>query len=186
MKRHSIGKRGFPGGSEGRESTCNAGLIPGLGRSPGGGKGYSLQYLPRELHGQRSLAAPVHGAAESGTRLSRESGAVGRRVEQRMLLVSSDRLSFPPGDVRTRESPTDLWQRTYIGSAYKRRKVDLLLVNLGRLPLENSIWGRLTAIIYMALFGKTANSIFIAISDICNSLVLKSEMYLISENFNPP
>ena len=38
---------GFPGGSAGRESTCSAGdlsLIPGLGRSPGEGKGYPLQY----------------------------------------------------------------------------------------------------------------------------------------------
>ena len=38
---------GFPGGSAGKESACNAGdlgLIPGLGRSPGEGKDYSLQY----------------------------------------------------------------------------------------------------------------------------------------------
>ena len=38
---------GFPGGSDGKESTCNAGdlgSIPGSGRSPGGGKGYPLQY----------------------------------------------------------------------------------------------------------------------------------------------
>ena len=38
---------GFPGGSAGKESTCNAGdlgLIPGLGRSPGEGRGYPLQY----------------------------------------------------------------------------------------------------------------------------------------------
>ena len=38
---------GFPGGSAGEESTRNAGdrgLIPGLGRSPGEGKGYPLQY----------------------------------------------------------------------------------------------------------------------------------------------
>ena len=37
----------FPGGSAGKESTCNArdlSLIPGLGRSPGEGKGYLLQY----------------------------------------------------------------------------------------------------------------------------------------------
>ena len=37
----------FPGGSVGKESTCNAGdlgLIPGLGRSLGEGKGYPLQY----------------------------------------------------------------------------------------------------------------------------------------------
>ena len=39
--------KGFPGGSDGKESACNAGdtgLIPGSGRSPGEGNGYSLQY----------------------------------------------------------------------------------------------------------------------------------------------
>ena len=38
---------GFPGGSDGKESTCNAGdagFFPGSGRSPGEGKGYPLQY----------------------------------------------------------------------------------------------------------------------------------------------
>ena len=38
---------GFPCGSAGKESACNVGdlrLIPGLGRSPGEGKGYPLQY----------------------------------------------------------------------------------------------------------------------------------------------
>ena len=37
----------FPGGSDGKESAYNVGdlgLIPGLGRSPGEGNGYSLQY----------------------------------------------------------------------------------------------------------------------------------------------
>ena len=37
----------FPGGSAGKESACNVGdlvLIPGLGRSPGEGTGYPLQY----------------------------------------------------------------------------------------------------------------------------------------------
>ena len=37
----------FPCGSAGKESTCNVGdlgSIPGLGRSPGEGKGYTLQY----------------------------------------------------------------------------------------------------------------------------------------------
>ena len=39
--------QGFPGGSAGKESACSAGdlgLIPGLGRSPGEGKGYPLHY----------------------------------------------------------------------------------------------------------------------------------------------
>ena len=38
---------GFPGSSVGKEFACNAGdpgLIPGLGRYPGEGKGYPLQY----------------------------------------------------------------------------------------------------------------------------------------------
>ena len=38
---------GFPSGSDGKESACNAGdagLIPGSGRSPGEGNGYPLQY----------------------------------------------------------------------------------------------------------------------------------------------
>ena len=37
----------FPGGSVGEESACDAedlGLVPGLGRSPGEGNGYPLQY----------------------------------------------------------------------------------------------------------------------------------------------
>ena len=50
---------GFPGGSDGKESAKagDPGLIPGFGRSPGGGRGNVLQYfLPREIHGPRSLA----------------------------------------------------------------------------------------------------------------------------------
>ena len=38
----------FPGGSDGKESACNAGdmgLIPGLGKSPGEENGYPLQYF---------------------------------------------------------------------------------------------------------------------------------------------
>ena len=44
-------KQGFPSSSAGKESACNArdlGLIPGLGRSPGEGKGYPLQYFGLE------------------------------------------------------------------------------------------------------------------------------------------
>ena len=39
---------GFPDSSVGKESACNAGdpgSIPGLGRSPGEGKGYPFQYV---------------------------------------------------------------------------------------------------------------------------------------------
>ena len=55
---HLLMFRGFPGGSAGKESACNAedlGPIPGLGRSPGEGKGYALQYSwPGEFHGPYS------------------------------------------------------------------------------------------------------------------------------------
>ena len=63
----------FPSGSDGKEFDCNVGdlgLIPGLGRSPGGGHGNPLQYSCLENpHGQRSLAG-VHGVATSWTWLS--------------------------------------------------------------------------------------------------------------------
>ena len=50
---------GFPGGSDGKESACNAGewgSIPGSGRFPREGNGYPLQYSCLESpRGQRSL-----------------------------------------------------------------------------------------------------------------------------------
>ena len=60
---------GFLGGSAGQESTCNAGdlgLIPGLGRSPGEGNGYLLQYSDLA----NSMDATAHGVAKSRTQLS--------------------------------------------------------------------------------------------------------------------
>ena len=57
---------GFPCGSAGKESACNAGdlgLTPGLGRSPGEGKGYLLQYSGLE----NSMDYIVHGVTKSGT-----------------------------------------------------------------------------------------------------------------------
>ena len=50
---------GFPGGSVGKESACNAGdlgSVPGLGRSPGGRHGIPLQCSCLEcLQGQRGV-----------------------------------------------------------------------------------------------------------------------------------
>ena len=60
---------GFPDNSVGKESTCNAGdlgSIPGLGRSPGEGKGYPLQYSGLE----NSMDCIVHGVSKSRTWLS--------------------------------------------------------------------------------------------------------------------
>ena len=61
--------RGFSGGSDGKESACNAGdlgLIPGLGRSPGKGKGYPLRYPCLQNPMDRGAWwATVHGVAKS-------------------------------------------------------------------------------------------------------------------------
>ena len=64
--------KGFPGHSVSKESTCNVGdlgLIPGLGRSPGGGHGNPPQYSCLENpHGQRSLVGcSSWGCKESDT-----------------------------------------------------------------------------------------------------------------------
>ena len=62
----NIWGRGFPGGSDGKESACNAGnpgSIPGLGRSPEEGNGYSLQYsclenpMGKEAGGLQSMGS---------------------------------------------------------------------------------------------------------------------------------
>ena len=55
---------GFSCGSDGKESdrdTGDLGLIPGLGRSPGEGKGYTLQYSGLE----NSMDCMDHGITES-------------------------------------------------------------------------------------------------------------------------
>ena len=60
---------GFSGGSDHKKSACNAenpGSVPGLGRSPGEGNGYRLQYSCLENPMDRGAwRATVHEAAES-------------------------------------------------------------------------------------------------------------------------
>ena len=60
LKEHKMSYSSFPGGSDSKESTCNArdlDSIPGLGRCSGGGHDNPLQYSYLENpHGQRSLA----------------------------------------------------------------------------------------------------------------------------------
>ena len=63
--------RRIPGGSDGKEFTCNAGdpgLIPGSERSPREGNGYLLQYSCLENHMDRGAWwAIVHGVIKSQT-----------------------------------------------------------------------------------------------------------------------
>ena len=65
---------GSPSRSDSKDFTCNTGnpgMIPGSGRSPGGGHGNSLQYscLENSMGGGARWAA-VHGVTKSQTGLS--------------------------------------------------------------------------------------------------------------------
>ena len=59
LKTYLLITLGFPGGSDGKESACDAGAegsLPGLGRSPGEGNGFPLQYsCLKDKNGRRSL-----------------------------------------------------------------------------------------------------------------------------------
>ena len=65
---------GFPGGSEGKESACNAGdlgLLPGSGKAPGEGNGYPLQNSCLEnVMDRGGWQATFHDIIKSRTRLS--------------------------------------------------------------------------------------------------------------------
>ena len=91
---------GFPSDSDSKESTCNAGdigSIPGLGRPPGEGKGYLLQYSGLE----NSMNCIVHGVAKSQTRL-RDFHFHPRQGRQSTLLsLPSQMLISSPNTLQT-------------------------------------------------------------------------------------
>ena len=67
------GSLGFPGGSDGKASACNVGnqgSIPGLGRCPGEGKGYPLQYFCLENSMERKACRLQSMWLQSWTQLS--------------------------------------------------------------------------------------------------------------------
>ena len=85
---------GFPYGLASKESACNVGdlgLIPGLGRYPGEGKGYPLQYWPGEFHGPYS----PWGRKESDMT---DCLSLSHKFKQRLLnnLVVSSPGIYPP------------------------------------------------------------------------------------------
>ena len=64
---------GFPGGSAGKESACDAGdlcSIPGSGRSPPEGNGYPLQYCLENSMDRGAWWATVPGVTKKQTQLS--------------------------------------------------------------------------------------------------------------------
>ena len=93
-----VQRRGFTGGSDGKESVCNVGdpgSIPGVGISPGEGDGYPLQYSGLE----NSMDCVVHGVAKSQTRLSNfqfhKAGREGKRGKHVSSGISSYKDTSP-------------------------------------------------------------------------------------------
>ena len=85
--------QGFPGGSDGKESACNAedlGSSPGLGRSEGGGKGNLLQYPCLENPMNRGAwRAIVHGVTKSWTQLSTHALCAGHCAKPFTCIILS-------------------------------------------------------------------------------------------------
>ena len=86
--------QGFPGGSAGKESVCivgNLDSIPGLGRSPGEGTSYLLQYSGLE----NSMDCVVHGVTKSCIQLSdfhfkcHMARLLGENVTGKNILINS-------------------------------------------------------------------------------------------------
>ena len=75
MRSHYVPiRKGFLGGSDDKESACNAGYpgsIPGLGRVPGEGHGNPLQYsCLQNSMGRGAWQATIYAVAKSQTQLS--------------------------------------------------------------------------------------------------------------------
>ena len=93
---------GFPGGSAGKESACNAGdlgSIPGLGRPPGEGNGYSLQDSGLE----KSMDRIVHGVTNSQTGMSPKDILINVSAKTLFMLTS---VLFP----KEGGSAPEIWQ----------------------------------------------------------------------------
>jgi len=92
---------GFLGGSDGKESACNAGdlgLIPGLERSSGEGHGNPLQYSCLENSiGRRAWWATVHGVTKNQTPLSNQHfhfhGFIQQESQYEILIPSQSSFS---------------------------------------------------------------------------------------------
>ena len=90
----SVDEKGFPCGTAGKESACNTGdlgSIPGLGRSPGEGKGYTLQYSGLE----NTTDCIVHGVTKSWTWLSLSLGFLCGSTSKESACTAGDLGSIP-------------------------------------------------------------------------------------------
>ena len=86
-KKIKAGWGGIPCGSAGKESACNAGdlgSIPGSGRFPGQGKGYTLQYSGLE----NSMDCIVHGGLKESDTTEQPSFLMKMKVKVKSLSLS--------------------------------------------------------------------------------------------------
>ena len=105
-----LGSHGFPGGSDGKESTCSVvdlDSVPGFGRSPGGGHGNPLQYSCLEtLMDQKSLMSysPLHLKESNMTAIKHSASLVAQTV--RKSVCNAVFLGLIPGRGRSPKSQT--------------------------------------------------------------------------------
>ena len=111
LARHTSTQSCFPGGSDGKESACNAGdlgSIPGSGRPPGGGHGNPLQYCCLENpHGQRSAVGYSprgHTQSDTTERLNNRRSPKSRRSHL-CKTPHSGHTWYQTGEI-TRQRPT--------------------------------------------------------------------------------
>ena len=86
---------GFPGGSVGKETICNAGdagVIPGLGRSPGGGYGNTLEYSCLENPMDRGAWWVI------GHRVAKSQVLLKRLSTHTLIIMELQNLAGPPVD----------------------------------------------------------------------------------------
>ena len=113
------GTWGFAGGSDSKESACNAGhtgSVPGLGRSPGGGHGNPLQCSCLENpHGQRSLV----GYSPWGRKDLDTTGWLSTAQHSIVCLYSSVPMLIPNSNLSTHPFGNHKFMDTYIFIQWK-------------------------------------------------------------------
>ena len=127
----------FPCGSDGKESACNVGdlsLTPGLGRSPGQGKGCPLQYSGLE----NFMDSIVHGVPKSWIQLSdlHFTSVHFKGIFHIQMGTIKDRSGM---DLTETEDIKKKWQR-YIEELYKKDLNDPDNRNGVITHLEPNIW----------------------------------------------
>ena len=151
--------QGFPGGSVVKNlsasagDTRDAGLIPGLGRSPGGGNGNPLQYFCLENSMDRGAWwAAVHGVVKSWTRLSNFSFTFHFHASEKEMATHSSVLAWRiPG--------TGAWWAAIRGVAQSRTWLTWLSSSSSRsiLNLKDEFWLEVIIIQYLVYLGIQEN-----------------------------